>query len=540
MARRRGSPFVRKWSAAPDRAAPIEPAAALTRAGLAAYTWCLACDEILWSARAADVLGVASLDLLARGDGFTETVEPGSGAGPVETAHASEHADTGCGVPYRARYALRTRFDRLVMVEDLGRWYADAQGRPAVLRGVLRAEPESGTNELSFNLKARTTFLAEIFDDVLEAQRCRRVVTLIVGQLGQDDQDPDAASAAVSERIRPAMRRGDRFIRYAPDRFALVLSSCPAAQAAQAVRRFSALIGDARIRLGAASAPDHALDAPRLLRRAEDAMVTGAAGLSGCRFARAAAGGCGTSPDQIVDALNGRRLVAAYRPAHDSRSGKPVFATLVPHLLGPDGPVPVGDLDHAAAKGGLATLVDMRLVELAAEHLATHPAARIVLGVSPFSLGGSEWLHGLAAHLGARPGTESRLFVAVHEATLHEGATRGRLDALKALGVGIMLGGFGTGHASLRELSSHPIDILRIDGALVQTLPRSPGDRTLVRGLVDLAQHLGIATLAEWADDEAGARLLVDWGVDYVEGPLAGGAARSLACPSRAHRSEAA
>ena len=41
---------------------------------------------------------------------------------------------------------------------------------------------------------------------------------------------------------------------------------------------------------------------------------------------------------------------------------------------------------------------------------------------------------------------------------------------------------------------------------------------------MDLAQHLGIATLAEWVQDEASARLLAGWGVDYIEGPLAGGA----------------
>ena len=101
----------------------------------------------------------------------------------------------------------------------------------------------------------------------------------------------------------------------------------------------------------------------------------------------------------------------------------------------------MGDLGQAAEKAGLSTLVDMRLLELAATRLASRPEVRIVLGVSPSTLRDGEWLHGLAAHLGARPGIQTRLIVAVHEATLCETGARGRLDAMKALGVGIMLAG---------------------------------------------------------------------------------------------------
>ena len=44
----------------------------------------------------------------------------------------------------------------------------------------------------------------------------------------------------------------------------------------------------------------------------------------------------------------------------------------------------------------------------------------------------------------------------------------------------------------------------------------------LVRALVDRAQNMGIAVAAEWVDDEASARLLTAWGVDYLEGALFG------------------
>jgi EAL domain-containing protein (putative c-di-GMP-specific phosphodiesterase class I) len=128
----------------------------------------------------------------------------------------------------------------------------------------------------------------------------------------------------------------------------------------------------------------------------------------------------------------------------------------------------------------------------------------------------------LTAHLGARPGIESRLMVEIHEAALAGAATRGRLNAMKALGVAVALSGYGNGHASPAHLGTLPIDCLKIDGVFIQTLKRSTDDRLFVRTLIDRAHHVGIAVAAEWVDDEATARLLASWGVDYLEGACFG------------------
>jgi EAL domain-containing protein (putative c-di-GMP-specific phosphodiesterase class I) len=98
----------------------------------------------------------------------------------------------------------------------------------------------------------------------------------------------------------------------------------------------------------------------------------------------------------------------------------------------------------------------------------------------------------------------------------------GRLHAMKALGIGLALTGFGSGYVSPAQLRMLPVDLLIIDGAFVQPLKRSTDDRLLVRTLVDRAQHLGIAVAAEWVDDEATARLLAAWDVDYLQGALFG------------------
>ena len=64
--------------------------------------------------------------------------------------------------------------------------------------------------------------------------------------------------------------------------------------------------------------------------------------------------------------------------------------------------------------------------------------------------------------------------------------------------------------------------MIKIDGAFVQNLPRSQDDRAFVRTLVDLGRSLGLTTVAEWVQDEAGAEVLAEWGCDYLQGALIG------------------
>jgi EAL domain-containing protein (putative c-di-GMP-specific phosphodiesterase class I) len=342
------------------------------------------------------------------------------------------------------------------------------------------------------------------------------------------------------------MRRHDRFMAYGPGRFALALASCEAADAESAVTRLLARFEDTRLagglRLGAASAPDHAVDAPQLLRRAEEALAMAAR--RGGPFAiyravapAAPASPCGTSAYDIVDALNARSLIFALQPVQDARTRSLVFSEALPRLLVRERLLAAGDIRPAAEREGLAALVDARMLELVADHLAGRPDERVALAVSPATLADTEWLTQLAAHLGARPGIESRLVVQIPESAIaHARGIRGRLDAMKALGVATALTGFGAGHVSFKDLRGLPVDMLRIDGTFVETLSRSTDDRLFVRTLVGLTHHLGIAVAAEWVDDAETARLLTEWGVDYLQGTGIGAIAPAMSLAGTTQR----
>jgi EAL domain-containing protein (putative c-di-GMP-specific phosphodiesterase class I) len=71
----------------------------------------------------------------------------------------------------------------------------------------------------------------------------------------------------------------------------------------------------------------------------------------------------------------------------------------------------------------------------------------------------------------------------------------------------------------LRQLG---LDLVKIDGAFVQTIAKSEEDRAFVQMLLDLSRRLRVSTVAEWVQDEETAALLAGWGCDYLQGAMIG------------------
>ncbi|MDF2689637.1 MAG: hypothetical protein K0Q80_2603, partial [Microvirga sp.] len=482
-----------------------------------AYAWDMASDALIWGPNAAEILGLTKRDLPRTGSAFAQLVEPGSGLARFDII-ADQNTPHGS---FETRHALRLGPDQVLMVEDCGRWQQGAQGRPAFVRGLLRTDLAlAAQNCLPTRIAARSDLLRQIQNGVNEALRVSQTCALIVGAF--DDAD---GMDELARRLRPMMRRHDVFGVVGPTRFALALVGCAASDTVGAMNRMAGLLkgrGDGLI-LGAACAPDHTFRAHKLLRFAEEAVEAsrGRGSDKGLYDPRPAprSRAVEQAPFDIVSALNERSLTLATRPVADAQTGQPALSQAIAILSTPDGGTrplgPVPGLEDA----NLALLVDGRMLELAADHLARNPHVRLSLPVAPATLKDSEWLPMLAAHLGARPGIESRLVIEVPESALAgNNVLQGRLNAMKAIGIGLALSGYGKGHVPAEQLRHMPFDLLKIDGIFIQPLKRSTQDRLYIRTLIDRAQNLGIAVAAEWVDDEMSARLLASWGVDYLEG----------------------
>src|SRR3712207_3517366 len=217
------------------------------------YAWDMISDALAWGPNAAEALGLPSDSLPRTGRVFAHWIEPGIGPSRPEAIAAAR----GPGA-FEARYALRFGPDRVVMVEDAGRWQPGADGRPAFVRGHLRLDPASSTRDLLPALvRDRSDLLLAIQDGINQALPYSQTCTLIVGSLGDSLESP----ADLGRMLRPMMRRHDHFAALGSNRFALTLTCCPAPEAQSAMRRLAELLkrhpAHAALRLGAACSPDH-------------------------------------------------------------------------------------------------------------------------------------------------------------------------------------------------------------------------------------------------------------------------------------------
>ena len=97
------------------------------------------------------------------------------------------------------------------------------------------------------------------------------------------------------------------------------------------------------------------------------------------------------------------------------------------------------------------------------------------------------------------------------------------LMSLRRGGCRIALDDFGTGYSSLAYLTRLPLDYLKIDRSLTQAITGNARERTVVEGVIGIANGLGLETVAEGVETEAQRTLLASRGCQYFQGFLCAG-----------------
>jgi EAL domain-containing protein (putative c-di-GMP-specific phosphodiesterase class I) len=144
---------------------------------------------------------------------------------------------------------------------------------------------------------------------------------------------------------------------------------------------------------------------------------------------------------------------------------------------------------------------------------------RLSLNAAPRELRRPEYTETLAAAL-ARYGVEpARVVVEVTEsAAMDEAASRGPLERLRALGVGIAIDDFGEGFSSLSRLREMPVEQIKIDRSFMRDVPQSDSAAAVVTAIIRLAQALGREVVAEGVESEDQRRFLAAQGCPMAQG----------------------
>ena len=92
------------------------------------------------------------------------------------------------------------------------------------------------------------------------------------------------------------------------------------------------------------------------------------------------------------------------------------------------------------------------------------------------------------------------------------------IAALAAMGCGIDLDDFGTGHASITATRRFAVRRLKIDRSFVTQVDQDPEQQKMISAIVSLAERLGLETLAEGMETAAEYALLSQLGCGHVQG----------------------
>jgi len=541
--------------------APPQASSILATLGQAAFVWDIATDAMDWSEHAASVFTDIPADALKSGAEFAKLIEPVRSI-RTDALTPSPLARGAGGAPYRIEYGVRASTSAPVLwIEESGTWFASPDGKPARVQGIVRLNNErhardeqlvklSRHDPLTGELN-RTHLVAQLAETIEEVTRFRATSAFML--IGIDHlarindafgfDVADAVIAEVGKRIRARLRAGDVLGRFSGNKFGLILKNCTVDDMNVAAERFLAGVRDEVVptksgpvsvtaSIGAVGIPRHARNAEEAINRAQET-------LDGAKRRRAGSFSLWRPnverdaqrrvnirvTDEIVTALNERRIVMAYEPVVEAASRTPAFYECLVRMDQGDGQMLLApDIVPVAERLGLIRLVDHRVLELVVAELAASPDVQLSLNISPDTTMDPDWSATIESLMRAHPGVAGRLIVEITETVAIQDIDdiRGFITRLKNFGSRIAIDDFGAGYTSFRNLRKLGVDIVKIDGAFVQNIARSADDRAFVQTLIDLARRLGIKTVAEWVQDDESAAMLRDWGCDYIQGRLIG------------------
>ena len=92
------------------------------------------------------------------------------------------------------------------------------------------------------------------------------------------------------------------------------------------------------------------------------------------------------------------------------------------------------------------------------------------------------------------------------------------IQRLRELGFEIEMDDFGSGYSSLNMLSDMPVDVLKMDMKFIRNIETSETDRRLVELVLDIAEYLKVAVVAEGVETEGQLAILRERKCNIVQG----------------------
>ena len=227
----------------------------------------------------------------------------------------------------------------------------------------------------------------------------------------------------------------------------------------------------------------------------------------------------------VREALRQRRIVVFAQPITPLiNTSLPVTYELLVRIIDAKGNiVEAADFISAATRYQILPEIDRAVCERAFEQLSRNTGMqplRVSINLSGPTLSDPEFLEWLVSSMAKYGIDGNRLVFEITEAAAAANLQQAQqfIRRMTSHGVRFALDDFGTGVNSLAYLKNLEISTIKLDGSYVRDVLTNTRSQALVRAIVQLAEAMGITTVAEYVETNGVRDRLAALGIQFGQG----------------------
>ena len=229
--------------------------------------------------------------------------------------------------------------------------------------------------------------------------------------------------------------------------------------------------------------------------------------------------------ETMEQALKDRQFVVYYQPKHDLRTDRTGGVEALARWIHPElGFVSPAQFIPVLERQGYITQLDMYILDEACrelkhlEELGLRPVP-VSVNASAYDFDVPDLVQHITRTVDGYGIDHSLLHVELTETAYSEDpeTVARALKDLRDLGFCVELDDFGAGYSSLASLNVLPLDVMKLDMSIIRQAT-ALNDFRIVHAAIQLAQLLGLSTVAEGVESQEEVEQLKSMGCDYIQG----------------------